>query len=166
MPKATAKPTPKPPTPQQPPAHRYDAQTPQCTVTIPGHFFPNGHDPEAYAMIGEGRCMEPLVPDGSMLICSPAMPLTAGALVAVWFDKAPPMFKRLVHPPLISLGASRNLESTVVECLEFEMLNPPSSLFIRADKIDRMHVVVGTLPPGSFEHRRSPAPVTGTAVQS
>ncbi len=113
-------------------------------VAIRPEWFPNAPDPDAYALVLKGRCLEPELHDGEMAICSPAAPIEVGRFVALWpADGSQPILKRLVMEPLVPVGTKLHPDSDVVPIVVVEMLNPRRQLAIRIDKLKAMHRVVG-----------------------
>lgn len=105
--------------------------------------------PEEYAMIGSGKCMEPLVPDGTLLVFDKREKPQRGDLVILWFKpqhipagQCQRMFKRLVMGPgpfSLPIGDNSQVEPVVI----VEMLNPPRQLRVRGSHLLAMHKAVG-----------------------
>ena len=113
------------------------------TVQINPEHFPNGPDPDAYAVVLAGTCLEPHAMDGDMAICSPAAPIRAGCIVTLWPAVGSPVIKRLVLEPMSPVGTPLHPDSDVVPLVIVEALNPPRQFMIRVDRLKAMHAVVG-----------------------
>ncbi len=133
-------------------------------VAIRPEWFPNAPDPDAYALVLKGTCLEPKLRDGEMAICSPAALIEPGRFVALWpADGSPPILKRLVMEPLVPVGTKLHPDSDVVPIVVVEMLNPPKQLVIRIDKLKAMHRVVGVYREEEIADARIPGEKGGAA---
>ena len=126
----------------------------------PGMFSSLTYDPDSYCMLLEGRCLEPAIPDGSMVFVSPALPVMAGMFVSIAFrDERQPMVKQLVAlPPADLLRAIANGTSMAAAAVLVAMLNPPQAFTLSYTDLLAVHAIAGHLPPGQFEHLRRPMP--------
>lgn len=97
--------------------------------------------PDVFALRGYGTCMEPLVADGSLLVCDKRKAPQVGDTVSLIFteeaahrNQLPGMIKRLVSP-VPPLG----LDARVI----VEQLNPPRRYAIPTADLLAVHKVVG-----------------------
>lgn len=112
--------------------------------------------PTQYALQVDGTCMEPLIPDGTIVRFSKTEKWKAGDIVCFWThpDHVPPgehqcNVKRVVHgiSEFPKLPYKTHPESQVVSLLVVEALNPPRKFCVGYDKILAVHKMVGTQAP-------------------
>jgi hypothetical protein len=110
--------------------------------------------PNDYAMICEGKCLEPEILDGAKLHFSKVEKYTQGDFVIIWFK--PELVKPGRHQALVKrlwLDVFPNLkfpykahpDSNVVPVIAAEMLNPPMRFFYPVTDILAVHKCMGVV---------------------
>jgi hypothetical protein len=114
----------------------------------PGANIPD--DPNIYAMIVQGDCLEPVVRDGDSVIVSPGSTVEGGQIVHIKLKNGAQGLKRLTNalPPVI--GRALPTGSEVAYMIGCEMLNPPKQFFLEASDVESVRAVVGLIRKGKF----------------
>lgn len=107
--------------------------------------------PDRYAMIGKGRCMEPLYMDGACLVFDKHEQPEGGDTVIVWFrpehtpsGESQCMFKRLVGGlPPVAFPFNLSERSNCEPLITVEMINPPRLFRIPASRLLAVHKCTG-----------------------
>ncbi len=118
--------------------------------------------PPLYGLICDGKCMEPALMDGQVLLFSRTEPWRAGDFVAVYRrpeavpqGENPVMVKRLISAPPASFfiqeyyreaGLHGRLKGTTRSKVIVRMLNPDRSLVLNAEDVLALHKCLGALP--------------------
>lgn len=109
--------------------------------------------PRLYALICDGKCMEPIYKDGQTLIFSKAEPWRAGDVVAVYRrpESVPPgenpvLLKVLssAPPPSFFQSEARRGDAYRNKVI-VRMLNPPRSIVLNAEDVLGIHKCLGPL---------------------
>jgi hypothetical protein len=102
--------------------------------------------PAQYALTGEGKCMEPLILDGTVLVMDKGQPPKRGDVVSLFFTRdaaarwgAPGLVKRLA----MNLPAT-SLPSGAFGLVVVEQINPPRQYVIPSGDILAVHKCVGS----------------------
>ncbi len=134
----------------------------------PAGFIDQATLPPEYALIGEGTCMQPVIPDGANCAFSTVEEPRPGDLVALWFrpETVPAgepqvRLKRLVHPlpPFVRLPCREHPESRLHPLVIVEMINPRRQFGVRCGDLLAIHRFLGlaeTIRPG-WARLRQPA---------
>ncbi len=113
--------------------------------------------PERYAAEGRGRCMEPVIQDGTCLVFDREGEANAGDIVGLWLrPEAVPagqpqqMVKRLVMGlPPIRLPFRPGPGNECVPIIVVEQLNPPLTYRFRATDVIAVHRCIGSAEPAA-----------------
>jgi hypothetical protein len=107
-------------------------------------------DPNLYAMLVRGDCLNPVVRDGDHVIVSPATPAKGGQIVHIRRTDGMHTIKRLINalPPV--LGRALPKGSEIAYLVGCEMLKPPKRFFLEASKVEFARAVVGLIRKGKF----------------
>lgn len=118
----------------------------------PARFVDPAALPPEYAIIAEGTCMLPMIPDGAHCAFTPIGEPRPGDLVALWFrpETVPAgehqvRIKRLVHPVprFVRLPCREHRESTLHPLVIVEMINPRRQFGIPAGHLLAIHRFLG-----------------------
>lgn len=96
--------------------------------------------PDRYTARVFGDCMDPVYPEGSIILIDKTLPCRAGDDVAIFLTKngkAP--YDAAVKRLVMKTGPKSNIAPTVL----VEMLNPPTMIQYRPENIVAIHRVVG-----------------------
>lgn len=101
----------------------------------------------------DGDCLEPLLPNGGVVVVKKAAETAAGDVVLLWPLTAgrPAWLKRLTTnlPTSVKKFPYRDHpESEVKATVMLEQLNPRLNYTVSCDKIYAMHKAIGFVPPG------------------
>lgn len=112
--------------------------------------------PDVYALTCEGKCMEPLIADGSKLLFSRIEPYRSGDLVLIFKKREHTVpgdhqmvVKRLFWaPPIEYWDAPEKWPYGRGSVVLAEMLNPATRLAFNADALLGIHKCLGPVPEG------------------
>jgi hypothetical protein len=116
--------------------------------------------PDQYALLGTGRCMEPLISDGTLLVFDKRRAPERGDIIGLVFTPEaaqqwgiPGMVKRLTF----ALPAP-DLPRGCVGLIVVEQLNPPRQYAIPTTDVLAVHKAIGTgEPAGNGQVRFNPS---------
>ncbi len=102
--------------------------------------------PDVYSLTGVGRCMEPLIPDGTLIVFDKHQPPQRGDIVGLIFTPEaaqvwgmPGMVKRLA----LSLPPE-NIPSGCTGLVIVEQINPPRQYRVPVTDLLAVHKAIGT----------------------
>ena len=121
--------------------------------------------PDRYAMICQGKCLEPLYMDGSVLVFDKQQPLHTGDFVLLF--RRPELVKpgdcqgivkRLASelPERVKFPHKEHPESTALAVLLVEQLNPRRQFVVRCGELLAVHKCLGLAPAGKRLMARRP----------
>lgn len=114
--------------------------------------------PRQYALLLDGDCMEPRIPDRGVGIMDREAPFAPGDVVCIWLDPervAPGghrawMKKLSAHiPPFVTFPWREHPDSEMHAMVICDQINPPRRYCLPCTDIVAVHKVIGFLPPGS-----------------
>lgn len=103
---------------------------------------PRGVSSAAFAMQGDGDCLNPRVRDGQMILVEPGRLPQPGELMVLWIKGNPGPIVKILSKEIF--GYPLHPESNVVPAVYFEQLNPPKRYQVFIDKVEciaRVHSV-------------------------
>lgn len=107
--------------------------------------------PDVYALRGVGTCMEPRVPDGSLVVMDKRQTPAPGDVVSVTFTREAAARWRL--PGLLKMLAlglpPMNLVGDAVGLIVVDQINPPRRYAIPTTDVLAVHKCLGTAETGS-----------------
>ena len=111
--------------------------------------------PDRYGMVCQGACLEPDVPDKSILAFSKSEPYARGDFVVLYWrpefvkpGRLQGVIKRLVTPPppWVKFPWREHPESDVKALVLVEMLNPRQQLVVPCAELLAIHKCLGLVP--------------------
>jgi hypothetical protein len=111
---------------------------------------------DTYAMKVVGSCLDPIVPDGSVIVLSKTDKAGIGDVVCLYMrssDGSPdgsPQVKRLVMavPHFVTFPFDDHPGSEVTPIFTVEQLNPPRRYCVRCRDVQAMHRAIGVVLDG------------------
>jgi hypothetical protein len=111
--------------------------------------------PDYYAMLTQGACMEPIIPDGARVWADKTAPINIGDLVFVFLRPEivatgglQVRVKRLLMlPSFVKFPWRDHPQSDIQAIARFGMENPKSTLALRCSDILGIHKCMGLVPP-------------------
>lgn len=133
------------------------ANAPACAhrpaaTQAPLSFIHPDDMPNVYAITGRGTCLEPVIHDGSLLVCDKRVMPQPGDAVALHFTSE---FAQLFGYP----GAVKRLRLPVdgADVIEVDQLNPPRRYTFDPADVLAIHKVVGIAEPDDTGARWRPS---------
>lgn len=111
--------------------------------------------PDRYAMRAAGRCMEPIIADGTLLLMDRTLPVQTGDLVTLFRrpefvrpGEYPVLLKRILvlPPPDLAFPCSRASCGPVRHIVLVEQLNPFRQIAIPCEALLGFHKCLGPVP--------------------
>lgn len=114
--------------------------------------------PRHYALLLDGDCMQPVVPDRAVGVMDKKAKFEPGDAVCIWFrpERMAPSghrawLKRLTTnlPSFVTFPYREHPDSEMQAILGCEQINPPRRFWLPCTDIMAVHKVIGFLPPGN-----------------